>query len=67
MKFLVAVGRLPNSDSLHLEKIGMSGIKESYLTMKVTTNLSSIYAIGECEWVKFSQFNTRSWREERPL
>ncbi|SEK18549.1 Pyruvate/2-oxoglutarate dehydrogenase complex, dihydrolipoamide dehydrogenase (E3) component [Carnobacterium iners] len=48
-EILVAVGRLPNSDSLQLEKIGIEMDERGHILTneKLQTNLSTIYAIGD--------------------
>jgi len=46
---LVAVGRIPNTESLGLEKIGMKLEKNRIITDEyLRTNLPNIYAMGDC-------------------
>ncbi|UJF16025.1 FAD-dependent oxidoreductase [Jeotgalibaca sp. MA1X17-3] len=48
-EILVAVGRIPNSDTLQLDKIGIKMDKKGYILTneKLQTNESNIYAIGD--------------------
>ena len=47
---LLAVGRLPNTDDLGLEKAGLTTDKGGYITVddQLRTNVSGIWAMGDC-------------------
>lgn len=47
---LLAVGRIPNTDSLDLDKVGVEMNKDGYIKVddKLATNVSGIYALGDC-------------------
>jgi pyruvate/2-oxoglutarate dehydrogenase complex dihydrolipoamide dehydrogenase (E3) component len=47
---LLAVGRVPNTDDLGLEKAGLTTDKAGYITVddQLRTNVSGIWAMGDC-------------------
>jgi pyruvate/2-oxoglutarate dehydrogenase complex dihydrolipoamide dehydrogenase (E3) component len=47
---LLAVGRMPNTDDLGLEKAGVVGNQRGYVQVddQLRTNVAGIYALGEC-------------------
>ena len=47
---LLAVGRMPNTDDLGLEKAGVVGDQRGYIQVddQLRTNVAGIYALGEC-------------------
>jgi pyruvate/2-oxoglutarate dehydrogenase complex dihydrolipoamide dehydrogenase (E3) component len=47
---LVAVGRVPNTDDLGLEKTGVSVDQRGYIQVddQLRTNVPGIYALGDC-------------------
>jgi len=47
---LIATGRIPNTDSLDLEKIGVKMDKRGYIEVndELQTNLDHIWALGDC-------------------
>jgi pyruvate/2-oxoglutarate dehydrogenase complex dihydrolipoamide dehydrogenase (E3) component len=47
---LLAVGRMPNTDDLGLEKAGVVGDQRGYVQVddQLRTNVAGIYALGEC-------------------
>jgi pyruvate/2-oxoglutarate dehydrogenase complex dihydrolipoamide dehydrogenase (E3) component len=47
---LLAVGRMPNTDDLGLEKVGVASDQRGYVQVddQLRTNMDGIYALGEC-------------------